>query len=531
VGARYDSACARVGRDALQIALEMKGFKPLLAASLGNAKSFTFAFLLLSSQDNMQKELITFDEMIREAALYLEENMRCTKHHVEHTGNTTYLLDLYSYLGEIEKGKKLIDTLLKRIVKSGDSYVFYPGLINKMNMSNNVIDCGSCVDTISRFLRLHADAFTDTEHERYRSELKKVVDTYLEDAARTKPTTNQRLWGLTGIASYAHYTGDTSFHDLAAESIELAFSKMTPDGFFRYYPDAEKHGSFSGYDGITTFYQSRCSGFIRYVCGELQMDLRDFEKRLGMSERALLAMYRADGTKDMRLECKRWYWLSTYEVASHSFDAYTLAHSSAPEAKVALHNVLHQIRRHFFDGYLHSHIGAPINFQCPIFWTAHLAWFTRIPNIKDLFNAADSLQPFTFEFKEKETYVRTTPNSRILVNAHWSERNLTTGTIENGLNGSAVWKMRLPEIPPRFLFCVREVMNHSWYALRGGHFGEALMRLFRFALDCLVMLLPRYSNAYGRIMAIEYTDMGVRIEVQPASKYGTVRSTRETHTL
>ena len=148
--------------------------------------------------------MIRFDQMIREAAQYLEANMRCSKHHVEHTGNSTYLLDMYSYLGDIEKGKALVEVLIKRIVKSGDSYVFFPGLIDKMNMSNNVIDCGSCVDTIARFLRTHADAFSETEHARYREELKKVVDTYLADAARTKPLTNQRLW-VKNSASLCHY--------------------------------------------------------------------------------------------------------------------------------------------------------------------------------------------------------------------------------------------------------------------------------------------------------------------------------------
>ena len=70
--------------------------------------------------------MITFNQMMREAALYLEKNMRCPKHHVEHTGNTTYLLDIYSYLGEIEKGKQLITTLMSRIahhlVKSNHKY-------------------------------------------------------------------------------------------------------------------------------------------------------------------------------------------------------------------------------------------------------------------------------------------------------------------------------------------------------------------------------------------------------------------------
>jgi len=464
--------------------------------------------------------MITFDQMIRDAALYLEQNMHCRKHYVEHTGNTTYLLDMYSYLGEIEKGKKLIETLVSRIVKSGESFVFFPGLINKMNMSNNVIDCGSCVDTIARFLHAHRNQFSNEEHEYYRAALKKVVDTYLADAARTKATTNQRLWGLTGLASYSRYAGK-AYAGIAEESIEAAFRDMTVDGFFRYYPEAETHGTFSGYDGITTFYQSRCVGFIRYSLAEMGMDSASYEGRLRTSEQALLAMYKPDGTKDLRLECKRWYWLSKYEIASHSFDSYALAHSKLPEARVALHNVLYQIRRHF-DGYLHSHIGASVNFQCPIFWTAHLAWLTRIPNIKELFDTVESLNPFSFELKGKEVYTKTTLNSRILVNARSQERNLTTGIYENGLSGKVYWKWQLPAMPPAFLLSLREVLNHSWYALRGGYVREAFLRLLYFKLNCLVTLLPRYTTSYGKVTSLSYENGHVRIEVQPAAKYGTV---------
>ncbi len=472
--------------------------------------------------------MITFDDMMRQAVKYLEANMRCSKHHVEHTGNSTYLLDMYSYLGEMEKGKALIETLLKRIVKSGDSYVFYPGLINKMNMSNNVIDCGSCVDTIARFLRTHADAFSEEEHVHYRGELKKVVDTYLEDAARSKPLTNQRLWGLSGLASYARYVGDVSYAAAAEESIEQAFTDMTPDGFFRYYPNAHKHGAFEGYDGLTTFYQSRCTAFIRYALGELRMDAAPYEERLQESEQALLAMYTMDGTKDLRLECKKWYWLSKYEVASHAFDAYALAQSALPTARAALHNCLYQIRQHFFDGYLHSHKGAPINFQCPIFWTAHLAWLTRIPNIREQFDAADSLVPFSFELKGKEFYAKTTPEKRVLVNARWQPHNPTMGIYENGLTGAVQWRLRFPGLAPAYGSSLREVLNHAWYALRGGYIREAFLRLFYFKINSLIMLLPRYAVGYGRITSLVYKGDKVVIEVQPASKYGTVLNERVT---
>ena len=475
--------------------------------------------------------MITFDHMIREAVLYLEMNMRCAKHRVEHTGSSTYLLDIYSYLNEVEKGKALVETLMKRIVRDGDSWIFYPGLMNMMNMSNNVIDCGSAVDTIARFLRTHAGAFSADEHAAYAADLKKVVDSYLESASRTKRTTNQRLWGLTGVASYAKYVKETSFAKGAEESIKLAFSDMTTDGFFRYFPDAEKNGTFAGYDDITTFYQSRCTAFIRYVLGELGIPVAPHEARLEESTKALLAMYSSEGIKDLRLECKRWYWLSRYEVASHAFDAYTLAYSSVPEAKTALHNVLYQIRKHFYDGYLHSHQGASINFQCPIFWTAHLAWLTRIPDIAKTFDRADSTKPFSYEFKGKEVYTKTTSAKRALVNARWQKRNPTVGIYANGLEGDAKWHWRFPQLPPAFLHSLREVLNHTWYALRGGYIREAFLRIFFFKLECFVMLLPRYKVGYGKVTSLTYRGDEVHVEVQPATKYGTTLDARVRITL
>ena len=454
--------------------------------------------------------------------------MRCSKHHVEHTGSNCYLLDFYEYLGEREKGKEFVGYLLQRIVKDGGKFIFYPGLLDPMNMSNNVIDCGSAVDALSRYLMRNRSLFTSDEHMHFTEQLRSVVDTYLAEAARDKPLTNQRLWGLTGVASFAKYAGEEGrFHELARASIEQAFADMTADGFFRYYPDARVHGAFEGYDGITAFYQSRCSSFIRYSIKALNMDGSPYEKRLAAADRALLAMYTTDGTKDLRLECKRWYWQSPYEVASAGFDAYALAASAVPEAKSALHNLLYQVRRHFFDGYLHSHIGLPVNFQCPIFWTAHLAWMLRVQHIDETFSAAERLSPFAYALNGKEIFTDTSASRRILVNARWQERNPTVGVFENGLEGRFLWRLSFPRFPPSFFVSVRETGNHVWVALRGLHIKEALLRCARFAKECAVMLLPRYSTRYGKVDSFTVGEHEVTVVVSPASKYGTLLKTHQ----
>lgn len=460
--------------------------------------------------------------MIHEAARYLERSRTCPKHHVEHTGSNAYLLDFYDYLGEIEKGKELIRYLLGLIVISPEgAKVFYPGHLNPMNMSQNVIDTGTAVDTIARFATKNREAFSEEEHTRIRTALKEVVEGYLAEAARSKQITNQRLWGLTGVVSYAQYVGEeNTYRGIAEESIERAFSDMTADGFFRYYPNPAKY--LIQYDNMSAFYQSRHTAFIRYALETLGMHTALYRARLEQSIAALLSMYTADGWKDMRMECKRWYWLSPYEVASHTFDAYTFSHSNMPEAKVVLQNVLYQVREHFYDGFLHSHKGINHNFQCPIFWTAHLAWLTRVPDIERRFNAADTLMPFSFHFEGREVFSDTNPKRRILVNTFIKERNPTTGIFDNGIEDSRVFFGRPPSLPHAYFFSVREAINHAWYALRGLHFGEFIVRKWEFVIESLTMLLPVYRMAYGKIETFEVTDNEVIATVHLGSKYGTI---------
>jgi|GEM_PF-3137254 len=475
----------------------------------------------------MKPAPIAWNDLVRQATEYLERNTRCPKHHVEHTGSLAYLLDFYDHLNELEKGKAHINHLLSLIVDSSGNKVFYPGHLNPMNMSQNVIDTGAATDAIARFAHRRRNAFTDSEHVRIRDALREVAESYLCSAALEKPLTNQRLWGLTGLASYARYAGEEAkYREIAERSIERAFTDMTPDGFFRYYPDAPRYGAFIGYDGISAFYQSRCIAFIRYTLDALHIPSAPWDERLRQSEQALLSMYTAKGTKDLRMECKRWYWLSKYEVADAGFDAYALAHASVPEAQAALHNVLYQVRQHFFGGFLHSHAGHNTNFQCPIFWTAHLAWLLRVPHARETFDAASSLQDFTFRFTGKEVFTDTSPHKRILVNARFQERNPTVGIYENGLPHEFSWMFAIPALPPRLLFSLRESANHTWYALRGGHVFEALARAFLVWRELLTMLLPRYSVGYGRIELLEYVThnhmSGLKITVRRATKYGTL---------
>lgn len=472
-----------------------------------------------------------FDTLVHEAARYLEGSKKCSKHHVEHTGSLCYLLDFYTYLGEHDRAVSHIEHLLTLITDTKGGKVFYPGHLNPMNMSQNVIDTGATVDAIARYLHLHRDLFSQEEHNRYDAILSAVAESYLKSAAQEKYLTNQRLWGLTGLASYARYAKTHAYDAIIVRSIETAFSDMTVDGFFVYIPHAKGHGNFEGYDGITAFYQSRCTAFIRYSLGAVGLDTDPYEERLRQSERALLSMYTAHGTKDMRMECKRWYWQSSYEVASAGFDAYALTHTQETAGRVALHNLLFQVHRHFFEGRLHAHIGAQVNFQCPIFWTAHLAWMLRIEDIRERFGSAKALEAFAYRFEGREVFTNTSSAGRVLLNTRWQQRNFNEGTYDNGLTGRVFWSLRVPSLPPAFVFSIRETVNHTWYAIRGGCVAEAALRVLRFARECIVMCLPRYSVHYGKVASWSVRDGVVEVSVTPATKYGTLSEKVEVLTM
>jgi hypothetical protein len=248
-----------------------------------------------------------------------------------------------------------------------------------------------------------------------------------------------------------------------------------------------------------------------------------YHRQLEKSVAALLSMYTDKGWKDMRMECKRWYWLSDYEVASHSFDVYALAHVDIPEAKTATHNALYQVRKHFRGGFLHAHKGLSINFQCPIFWTAHLAWLTRLPNIERIFNEASALMPFTYEFRGKEVFTRVRNGRRVLVNTRFQVRNPTTGIFDNGLSHTGALRAQMPALPYSFFFSIRETVNHIWYAVRGGHITEALWRGLCFLRETIRMLFPYYAVQYGKVEAFMYMNTGdIELHVRPATKYGSL---------
>lgn len=314
----------------------------------------------------------------------------CPKHHIEHTGKNVYTivtdLVLYEHTGgeeQFERAKRRALRTVERLgQQEGGSWIFYPGNHDGRNMSNTVIDCGACVDALATLYADYKDKLTAEEGEKIQNAIEKCADTYLVKAVIDKTLTNQRLWGVTGLAAAYRALGKAEWKEKVLQSIERSMGDMWSDGTFPYYPDEQKGKVPEGSIDTTPFYHSRHAGFILYALEQVDESPLRFKDQLVQSAKLLVSMYGIDAKKPRGLEAKRWYFPANYEVASHSFDLYTLMCadklSGDSRFQAAAHHALRVLMEHQREGgSIVDHFGGPHNFQCETFWTAHTAWAAR----------------------------------------------------------------------------------------------------------------------------------------------------------
>ena len=318
----------------------------------------------------------------------------CKRHRVEHTGKLVYGavidLTLWRFTREEDDLQHAVDRVLRTVSMLGvdpESHVpvFLPGRVDPRNASTNAIDGGACADVLATMLEEVPEAFSDSERERITEALVTHVDGYLRHAARARPITAQRLWAATGVARAARLLGRDDWRADALAGCRLALEELSSDGVAPYVPEHTDHCTHEGLADVSGFYHSRTAGFVLYVYDVLDEPLDDFTaERLGASLDALMAMRDGNGRKVMHNEAKAWYWESSYEVASHPFDAYAL-HTGARmlgrpvysnEAGRAMEEWLAHLS--VLDGAALSHDGPGVNFQCSTFWSGHGAWAARV---------------------------------------------------------------------------------------------------------------------------------------------------------
>lgn len=322
-----------------------------------------------------------------------DASLVCPKHKVEHTGKNTYsaLIDLklYQKTGEqqyLGRAKKRIFRTVEKLIKDPDHdyFIFFPGRLGRFNNSNSVIDSGACLDALSTFYLEAGEFLTEDERQKIKDTIFKSADTYLKKAVVDKEVTNQRLWGGTGLSKAYQIFKEESWKNSLLASIDKSLNEMSSDGALPYHSYHKEYKIASGINDVTTYYHSRCLGFIFYILENIGEDISVYKDRLVKLADFLVGMHQLDGVKNINLECKPWYWESLYEVASHAFDIHALIKTYQltqdkiylKYAKMAYDKLLaHQDA----DGGITSHTGSlQSNHQCKIFWNGHLIWLQRV---------------------------------------------------------------------------------------------------------------------------------------------------------
>ena len=331
---------------------------------------------------------------------FLERNRYCTEDRVQHTGRLAYgaiiAAALYRETADeryVQSASNIAQLVLEQFRFNGYAHVFYPGLHHDRNHSTNAIDCGCAVDALSTFIG------TFGSNDRVEEAIKLCLDSYLLGTGE-KETTNQRLWAASGVASALEVLGPRldgkPLEDaigMLIRVVKTTLSEQSPGGAFPYLPNASLKIRATGLDGTTTYYHSRCLAFLHRVSQVLRKFSpefersslgRDLEHTLARGVKYLSLMYKPDGTKSLNLECKRWYWVGSYEVASHPYDVYSLlsiraegldAHWQKTLAAISLRQLIaHQDS----DGAICPTLPRRPNWQCRVMFTSHLAWAARL---------------------------------------------------------------------------------------------------------------------------------------------------------
>ena len=328
-------------------------------------------------------------EFLKGISDFLEQNLVCKKHKLEHTGKNIYSITIDLKLYKLTKDEKYfqraktrVEHTLKRLQWDDElkQWFFYPGNKQVGNCSNTVLDNGSCIDCLSEFYLQGKEKISNELRKNILDAIEKVCDTYLEKEVVEKDVTNRRLWGATGLVKAYLIFKKPQWRQALLKSLAKSIAEQNKDGSFFYHLNPEK--KYPEKEDITTFYHSRHIAFIQYILEILGEDLYKNEIKKGIDY--LIAITQPDGIKNLKLETKRWYWASPYEIASNAFDVYSLikAYDKYQEEiylEYAFKNWEQVLKHQLKDGGITSHLNAPReNFQCRVFWNGHLAWLTRV---------------------------------------------------------------------------------------------------------------------------------------------------------
>ena len=321
---------------------------------------------------------------------YKNNDIYCETCHIEHTGRNAYTIGIWLYLFDETKDKKyfdmaygLVKTTMSKLQEDPihNKLVFMPGRHSLNNQTSTVIESGICLDMISHFLYTCDNLNINIEEKSFwQIKLNNHITEYLTNATLTKDALNQRLWGLTGIATFYKLTKDKNIKEHIILAIDNIIQYQDKDGLFPYVANRESsqvEGQYSQY------YQSRLLTYMIY-CLECIDELDKYNNILFNGIKPIIDInIIGGGIKPLGLETKRWFFNTYYEIDSSAFDYYII--NFLQEYKKVDFNILESIEKNInnliFEDGLKQNLNDIPNYMCRFIENSDLFWITRVNKI------------------------------------------------------------------------------------------------------------------------------------------------------
>jgi hypothetical protein len=306
-------------------------------------------------------------------------------HKIQHTGRLGYALLISLISGEeigISKSdeRRIFETLISNIVVNDTGPYLEPGNRKRRNYSTDAIDIGIAVDAMSLFME--KNGITETEF----IQIKNLVDKKLVNLINVSNIHNQRLWATLGLAQFSNNAllneSDKNFYkNLSVKSIDRFLETVGSDGFSPYF---DRDASLNGH---SPYYHSRCLAFILHSFDLL--GIRPNVTQLISIEKAYFYMSRSsnlDGTRNVLIDSKRYYFLEESDYFSLIFDLYVTKHPILQDLKIPdmaqkshlLTSLL--LEKMTFNAQVDQRFSKKHSpgWQCNYMGISYLAWFARV---------------------------------------------------------------------------------------------------------------------------------------------------------
>jgi hypothetical protein len=317
---------------------------------------------------------------------YKDNDIYCESCNIFHTGRNSYGIGIFLYLYENTKEKQYFDlayqisktTMLKlQADPIHGGAIFMPGNHEGANQSNSVMDAGMCTDMVSSFLIFCEKNNIDIqEKNEWIKKLENHIDQYLADSSLNKTVINQRLWGLTGIASFykLHKREEDKQH--IEKVLAKTFSEQNDDFSFGYVAEKDNKDP-STY--FSVYYYSRLIAYLCFAVESIKLENK-YQENI---KNALTLMYDCldyEGKKILELETKKLFFQASYEVESLSHDIY-VSKFIKTNYKYGSKEILDKIEaiylNHIGENGLSSNLESKPNMLCSFIDNSDFIWYIR----------------------------------------------------------------------------------------------------------------------------------------------------------